>query len=191
MPPASPLDEDAWQALVDRARRAHDPVARMGALRLIIGASRFTCGETDHRFAAIEALEGVATGDLNEVLRETARHALADLAAPEAFEAWMRVARPQDGAFFDEGLRLAERVADASYATAFPGSGDHLEDHAQRALRLLEALESGQGKVGDAGKILASKPVLVRLAERAVLQAQDPGTERRARMFLEMMRSGC
>lgn len=191
MPPANPLDEDSWQALVERVRRAHDPLERMGALRLIIGASRFTCGEIDHRFAAIEALEGVAANDLNEVLRETARHALADLAAPEAFEAWMRVARPQEGEFFDEALGLAGRVAEAAYATAFPGSGDHLEDHAQRALDLLQALDAGQGRLGDAEKILASKPVLIRLAERAVLQAQEPATERRARQVLETMRSGC
>lgn len=191
MADAGPLDEDDWQALLDRARRHPDPVERMKSLRLVIGASRFTRGELDRRMPALAALETAATGDLNEVIRETARHALADSARQEAFEAWLRVARPETGEHFDESLRMAERVSAPEYASSISGVEDRLEVHAQRAIRLVELLEAGCDRQLVADQVLRGKRALLRLAERALLQTRDPGTERRARMLVEMLRSGC
>ena len=86
---------------------------------------------------------------------------------------------------------MAVRLSDGSYAEAIPGSGDGLEEHALRALRLLHLLDSARGRLEDANQILESKATLVRLAERAVLQAQDPATAREARVSLEMLRHDC
>ena len=141
--------------------------------------------------AAVDALEEAATRDLNEVIRETARHTLAASASAPAFEAWIRVARPAESEFFTESLQVAERLSDGSYANALSAGDVGLEEHALRALRLLHLLESARHRLEDANQALESKATLMRLAERAVLQAQDPATEREARVALELLRHDC
>ncbi|KAF0245628.1 MAG: hypothetical protein FD180_1496 [Planctomycetota bacterium] len=177
--------------MLDRARRAPDPFARIVAIRDLADVLRLRDGDPARLVAAVDALEDAATRDLNEVIRETARHSLSAGASSAAFEAWVRVARPAETEFFNESIQMAERLADGSYANAIASSGDGLEEHALRALRLLNLLESARDRLDDANRILESKATLLRLAERAVLQAQDPSTAREARIALEALRHDC
>ncbi|MCC6739952.1 MAG: hypothetical protein IT452_12965 [Planctomycetia bacterium] len=133
----------------------------------------------------------MADRDLNEVLREFARKELARAGDEAAFEAWMRVGRPESPERLGETLEAARDIAAAAYAGRIRDDGDRFEAHARRALRVVEALERAADVSGDAQLILESKAVLLGLAERAVLQARDRATEQEARLRLELLRAGC
>lgn len=133
----------------------------------------------------------MAERDLNEVLREFARKELARAGDEAAFEAWMRVGRPESPDRLAETMKAARDVASAEYAGRIRDGGDGLEAHARRALRVLAALERAADLSGDGNRILECKAILLGLAERAVLQARDPATERQARLRLDLLRRGC
>jgi hypothetical protein len=174
-----------------RARRDPDALVRAAALSDLGEVLRIPCSDPAQLRAAVVALEEAATRDDNAVLRDHARHSLASGAASVAFEAWLRVARPSETEYFAESLQMAERLADGSYASHIPGGDGRFEEHAVRALRLLEMLDTARNRLADANQILQSKATLIRLAERAVLQAQDPSTARQARLALEILRDDC
>ncbi|MEK7468554.1 MAG: hypothetical protein AAB074_14180 [Planctomycetota bacterium] len=163
----------------------------MRAILDLADIARMDDEHATYRASAISSLEAAAARDQNAVIRERARYSLARSADSQAFEAWMRVVRPEEPELFDESLQMAERVADGGYSASLRRNDDSLEEHAWRALRLLRALDSARDRLGNAERILASKAILLRLAERAVLNAQNPATEREARLELELLRNDC
>lgn len=113
------------------------------------------------------------------MVRETARLQLAGDSSKEGFEAWWRAERPEDGEFVTEIVGVSEWVARADYACA-------PEEHAHRALRLFRVLRSARP---DPDKTVDTAALLLRLAERAVIEARDRWTEEEARRLREELRS--